>query len=171
MKFPYQRPTNFNYDLKATLITDKKKTWKFDNETIKTPCLYIDCKSSVHLLLSPKTMPPGITLTESQTNVSLTKTDVYRGAKSAPGVRGRSVRERQIHKGAGVTGDMDFINSIYRKGMWELLSVLCLGRGSLCFWKWSYRIFVSAGVGKGGVENWCFYLIVDFVMLVIFVEF
>lgn len=64
-----------------------------------------------------KQWPPGITLTESQTNVSLTKTDVYRGAKSAPGVRGRSVRERQIHKGAGVTGDMDFINSIYRKGM------------------------------------------------------
>lgn len=59
MKFPYQRPTNFNYDLKATLITDLKKKWKFDNETIKTPCLYIDCKSSVHLLLSPKTMPPG----------------------------------------------------------------------------------------------------------------
>lgn len=28
MKFPYQRPTNFNYDLKATLITDKKKTVK-----------------------------------------------------------------------------------------------------------------------------------------------
>lgn len=28
MKFPYQRPTNFNYDLKATLITDKKKNVK-----------------------------------------------------------------------------------------------------------------------------------------------
>lgn len=119
-----------------------------------------------------KQWPLGITLTESQTNVSLTKTDVYRGAKSAPGgERPVREREREIHKGAGVTGDMDFINSIYRKGMWEFLSVLSLGRGSLCFWKWSYRIFVSAGVGKGGVENGCFYLIVDFVMLVIFVEF
>lgn len=28
MKFPYQRPTNLNYDLKATLITDKKKNVK-----------------------------------------------------------------------------------------------------------------------------------------------
>lgn len=62
MKFPYQRPTRFNYDLETTLITGKKKKrklWKFVNETIKTPCLYIDCKSSVHLLLSPKTMAPG----------------------------------------------------------------------------------------------------------------
>lgn len=31
--------------------------------------------------------------------------------------------------------------------------------------------FCFAGVGKGGVENCCFYLIVDFLMLVIFVEF
>lgn len=39
------------------------------------------------------------------------------------------------------------------------------------FLKMKLSYFVSAGVGKGGVENWCFYLIVDFVMLVIFVEF
>lgn len=118
MKFPYQRPTNFNYDLKATLITDKKKKresliMKLLKRHVFTSTASRRCTCFCH----QKQWPPGITLTESQTNVSLTKTDVYRGAKSAPGVRGRSVRERQIHKGAGVTGDMDFINSIYRKGM------------------------------------------------------
>lgn len=110
-KFPYLRPTNFNYDLETTnpesLLMKQLKRHVFTSTASRR------CTCFCH----QKQCPPGITLTESQTNANLTKTDVYRGAKSAPGVRGRSARERQIHKGAGVTGDMDFINSIYRKGM------------------------------------------------------
>lgn len=95
MKFPYQRPTNFNYDLKATLITGKKKNpesllMKQLKRHVFTSTASRRCTCFCH----QKQWPLGITLTESQTNVSLTKTDVYRGAKSAPGVE-RPVRERE----------------------------------------------------------------------------
>lgn len=84
---------------------------------------------------------------------------------------GPSERVRQIHKGAGVTGDMDFINSIYRKGMWELKSVLCLGRGSLCFWKWGYRIIFQLGLERGGGDEICGgFKKVNFVIFVEFEE-
>lgn len=111
-KFPYLRPTNFNYDLETTnpesLLMKQLKRHVFTSTASRR------CTCFCH----QKQWPPGITLTESQTNVNLTKTDVYRGAKSAlGGERPVREREREIHKGAGVMGDMDFINSIYRKGM------------------------------------------------------
>lgn len=93
-KFPYLRPTNFNYDLETTSITGKKNPESLLMKQLKrhvfTSTASRRCTSFCH----QKQWPPGITLTESQTNVNLTKTDVYRGAKSAPGVRGRSAREK-----------------------------------------------------------------------------
>lgn len=59
----------------------------------------------------------GIMLIESQISVNFIKIDVYCGVKLVLGVRGWFVRERQIYKGVGVIGDMDFINLIYWKGM------------------------------------------------------
>lgn len=85
-KFPYLRRTDFNYDLETTLITDEKKNlesllMKQLKRHVFTSTASRRCTCFCH----QKQCPPGITLTESQTNVSLTKTDVYRGAKSAPG--------------------------------------------------------------------------------------
>lgn len=153
MKFPYQRPTNFNYDLETTLITGKKKKENSESLLMKQLKRHVFTSTASRrctCFCHQKQCPPGIALTESQTQTLTSQKQMCIAERNRPRGWEAGPRERKTDtQGAGVTGDMDFINSIYRKGMWELLSVLCLGRGSLCFWKWSSRIFVSAGVGKG----------------------
>lgn len=98
MKFPYQRPTRFNYDLETTLITGKKEKENSESLLMKQLKRHVFISTASRrctCFCHQKQWPPGITLTESQTDVNLTKTDVYRGAKSAPGVRGRSAREKE----------------------------------------------------------------------------
>lgn len=98
MKFPYQRPTRFNYDLETTLISGKKKKENSESLLMKQLKRHVFISTASRrctCFCHQKQWPPGITLTESQTTVNLTKTDVYRGAKSAPGVRGRSAREKE----------------------------------------------------------------------------
>lgn len=103
MKFPYQRPTRFNYDLETTLITGKKKKENSESLLMKQLKRHVFTSTASRrctCFCHQKQWPPGITLTESQTTVNLTKTDVYRGAKSAPGgERPVREREREIHKG------------------------------------------------------------------------
>lgn len=86
-KFPYLRPTNFNYDFETTLITGKKKKEPESllMKQLKRHVFIWTASRRCTCFCHQKQWPPGMTLTESQTNVSLTKTDVYRGAKSAPG--------------------------------------------------------------------------------------
>lgn len=98
MKFPYQRPTRFNYDLETTLITGKKEKENSESLLMKQLKRHVFISTASRrctCFCHQKQWPSGITLTESQTDVNLTKTDVYRGAKSAPGVRGRSAREKE----------------------------------------------------------------------------
>lgn len=95
MKFPYQRPTNFNYDLKATLITGKKNPESLIMKLLKRHVFTSTASRRCTCFCHQKQCPPGITLTESQTQTLTSQKQMCIAERNRPpGVRGRSAREK-----------------------------------------------------------------------------